>query len=101
MYTGWLPGTGIVSDFRVHQVYIIIVNHGNSGNSGNNGISNLQIPLEQAGFNSVPGHHIYQWLSKPARNFTPVISHLWSLTALSRRLSSWRVVNFRIASIIR
>ena len=28
-------------------------------------------------FNSVPGHHHYQSLSKPAQNFTPVISHLW------------------------
>jgi len=29
-------------------------------------------------FNSVPGHHIFQWFSKPTQNFTPVISHLWS-----------------------
>lgn len=36
-------------------------------------------------------------ITRPARNFTPVISHLWSPTAPSKRLSSWRVVNFRIA----
>ena len=28
-----------------------------------------------------------QWFSKPARNFTPVISHLWSLTALTSEIA--------------
>src|SRR4029077_15646434 len=29
---------------------------------------------------SVPGHHVFQSFSRPAISFTPVISHLWSLT---------------------
>jgi hypothetical protein len=48
------------------------------------------------GFNSVPGHHYFQSFSKSARNFTPVISYLWSLTVFSKRLSNW-LANFRIA----
>jgi len=35
------------------------------------------------------------WMAGEKREF----SHLWSLTALSKRLSNWRVVNFRIATI--
>ena len=45
------------------------------------GISKLLITGPAEWFNSVPGHHYFQWFSRPARNFTPVISHLWSLTA--------------------
>jgi 5'-nucleotidase len=40
-------------------------------------ISKLHKAQRGTKFNSVPGHHIYQRLSRPARNFTPVISHLW------------------------
>jgi hypothetical protein len=63
-------------------VYIILVNHGNYVNSVNNRISNLRIPLEQAGFNSVPGHH----RSKELGRFRPLLPGLSDLKPGSYRM---------------
>ncbi len=77
-------------DLRIHQVYIILVNHGNYGNSGNNGISNLQIPLEQAGFKLRPWPPHFQSLEalKTTITFQNVPINWAARRDLSRNSSS-------------
>ena len=51
------------TNFRVHQAYINFENRVTTVTCVTTGISNLHIPLAQAGINSVPGHHISKTLA--------------------------------------
>src|SRR5450759_4214895 len=75
--------SGLATAHKTHTGFAIRAAH---ADCADHRISNLLITGHAEWFNSVPGHHIFQWFSRPARNFTPVISHLWSHTAITFEL---------------